>query len=274
MKNFTTRTITGLTYVIIISACIILHPFAFASIFAFITVIALTEFYNIAPLDSTKSWKYPGILAGLMLFISNFLYASGYIHLKHIICLLLVVFLLFFISLVSRKGNILINAGITFLGLIYIPMPLSMLAYLCYPGKDSPDYKFDLLMGYLVIIWLFDTGAYITGSLIGKHKLMEKISPAKTWEGLIGGLVISVGIAFVLSMLSDVVTRTDWLIISIITAITGTLGDLVESGIKRNASIKDSGRILPGHGGILDRIDSILLSIPFVTLYLLIRNYY
>ena len=151
---------------------------------------------------------------------------------------------------------------------------MSMLAYLCYPGKDSSEYKFGLLLGYLVLIWLFDTGAYIVGSLIGKHKLMEKISPGKTWEGLIGGLIISIGIAIILSMLTHIITRTDWLIISIITAISGTLGDLVESGIKRNALIKDSGKILPGHGGILDRIDSILLSIPFVTLYLLIRNYY
>jgi phosphatidate cytidylyltransferase len=274
LKNFTTRTITGLTYVLIISACIILHPFAFASIFAVITVIALTEFYNIAHLDNAQSWKYPGILAGLILFISNFLYASGYIQSKHIIGLTLMVFLLFFISLASRKGNILSDAGITFLGLIYIPLPMSMLAYLCYPGKDSSEYKFGLLLGYLVLIWLFDTGAYIVGSLIGKHKLMEKISPGKTWEGLIGGLIISIGIAIILSMLTHIITRTDWLIISIITAISGTLGDLVESGIKRNALIKDSGKILPGHGGILDRIDSILLSIPFVTLYLLIRNYY
>lgn len=274
MKNFTKRTITGLTYVIIISACIILHPFAFASVFSVITVIALTEFYNIAPLNHAKSWKYPGILAGLILFITNFLYASGYIQLQHIIGLVLIIFLLFFIGLANQKGNILSDTGITFLGLLYIPVPLSMLAYLCYPGENVTGYKFDLLLGYLIILWLFDTGAYITGSLIGKHKLMEKVSPAKTWEGLIGGIVIAVGIAFVLSLIFDIVTRTDWVIISIITAITGTLGDLFESGIKRNDSIKDSGSILPGHGGMLDRIDSVLLSVPFVSLYLLIRNYY
>jgi phosphatidate cytidylyltransferase len=274
LKNFTKRTITGLTYVIIISSCIILHPFAFASVFAVITVIALTEFYNIAPLNHAKSWKYPGILAGLILFIANFLYASGYIHLQHITGLSLIIFLLFFIGLVNQKGNILSDTSIVFLGLLYIPVPLSMLTYLCYPGENVTEYKFDLLLGYLIILWLFDTGAYITGSLIGKHKLMEKVSPAKTWEGLIGGLIISIGIAFILSLIFDIVSRTDWVIISIITAITGTLGDLFESGIKRNASIKDSGSILPGHGGMLDRIDSVLLSVPFVSLYLLIRNYY
>jgi phosphatidate cytidylyltransferase len=274
LKNFTKRTITGLTYVIIISSCIILHPFAFASVFAVITVIALTEFYKIAQLDHSNLWKYPGILAGLMLFIANFLYASGYIQMQYIIGLALIIFLLFFIGLVNQKGNILSDSCITFLGLLYIPVPLSMLVYLCYPGENITEYRFDLLLGYLILLWLFDTGAYIIGSLIGKHKLMEKISPAKTWEGLIGGLIISIGISLVLSLIFDIVTRTDWVIISIITAITGTLGDLFESGIKRNASIKDSGNILPGHGGMLDRIDSVLLSVPFVSLYLLIRNYF
>jgi phosphatidate cytidylyltransferase len=274
LKNFTKRTITGLTYVIIISSCIILHPFAFASVFAVITVIALTEFYNITQLNHTKLWRYTGILAGLILFIANFLYASGYIQMKYIIALALIIFLLFFIGFVNQKGNILSDTSITFLGLLYIPVPLSMLAYLCYPGENITEYRFDLLLGYLILLWLFDTGAYIIGSLIGKHKLMEKISPAKTWEGLIGGIIIAIGIAFILSLVFDIVTRTDWVVISIITVITGTLGDLFESGIKRNASIKDSGSILPGHGGILDRIDSVLLSVPFVSLYLLIRDYF
>ena len=194
MKNFTTRTITGLTYVIIITSCIILHPFAFASIFAVITVIALTEFNNIAPIDHAKSWKYPGILTGLILFIANFLYASGYIQIHLIIALALIIFILFFIGLINQKGNIITNTGITFLGLLYISVPLSMLSFLCYPGKTAPGYKFDVLLGYLIIIWLYDTGAYIVGSLIGKHKLMEKVSPGKTWEGLIGGIIFALGI--------------------------------------------------------------------------------
>ncbi len=274
MKNFTKRTITGLIYVMIIAAGIILHPFAFASVFAIITLIGLTEFYNVASSDHTQPWKYPGVIAGVILFIANFLYASGYIQLFHLIILVLPVFLIFFLGLVRWEGHVITDTGITFLGILYIPVPLSMLAYLCYPGKNSPDYTFDLLLGYLIILWLFDTGAYITGSLIGKHKMMEKVSPGKTWEGFIGGLILSLGTALVLAGIFDIVTRTDWLIITLITAITGTLGDLIESGFKRNASMKDSGKLLPGHGGILDRIDSILLSIPFVSLYLLICNYY
>jgi phosphatidate cytidylyltransferase len=274
LKNFTKRTITGLTFVIIICACIILHPFAFASVFAVITVIGLTEFYNLTSSVNTHPWKYPGVIAGLILYITNFLFASGYIHLQILLSLLLMIFLLFFAGLFRWKENMLPGMGVTFLGLLYIPVPLSMIVYLCYPGKGLSEYTYDLLLGWLIILWLYDTAAYITGSLFGKYKLLEQVSPGKTWEGLIGGLIISIGIAFLISLIFDIVTRTDWLIISIITVISGTLGDLVESAIKRNASVKDSGNILPGHGGILDRIDSVLLSIPFVTFYLLIRNYY
>ena len=274
MKNFTQRTITGITYVIIIAASILLHPFAFASVFVIITAIGLAEFYTLASTEQTRLWKYTGIIAGELLFITNFLYASGYIHLSYLIGLALLLFLIFFVGLIRLRGHMISETGITFLGILYIPVPLSMLAYLCYPEKVASAYTGDLLLGYLIILWLFDTGAYITGSLLGKHKIMEKVSPGKTWEGLIGGLIIAAGTALVIAKIFEIIPWTDWLIISLIVAIAGTLGDLVESGIKRSASVKDSGKLLPGHGGILDRIDSVLLSVPFVTLYLLFRNYY
>jgi phosphatidate cytidylyltransferase len=274
LKNFTQRTITGITYVIIIAASIFLHPFAFASVFTIVTAIGLSEFYTLASTEQIRPLNYTGIIAGILLFIANFLYVSGYIKLSYLIGLALLLFLIFFVGLIRWRGHIISEAGITFLGILYIPVPLSMLAYLCYPEKNASAYTSDLLLGYLIILWLFDTGAYITGSLLGKHKIMEKVSPGKTWEGLIGGLIIAAGTALVLAEIFEIIPRTDWIIISVIVAVTGTLGDLVESGIKRNASMKDSGKLLPGHGGILDRIDSVLLSIPFVTLYLLFRNYY
>lgn len=274
MKNFTQRTITGITYVIIIAASILLHPFAFASVFAILTATGLAEFYTLTSTEQIRPWKYTGIIAGVLLFIVNFLYASGYIQLPYLIGLALLLFLIFFVGLIRWRGHIISETSITFLGILYIPVPLSMLAYLCYPGKNASAYTGVLLLGYLIIIWLFDTGAYITGSLLGKHKIMEKVSPGKTWEGMIGGLIIAAGTALVLAEIFKIIPRTDWIILSLIVSVTGTLGDLVESGIKRNASMKDSGKLLPGHGGILDRIDSILLSIPFVTLYLLFRNYY
>ena len=274
MKNFIQRSITGIIYVIIITASILLHPFAFAFVFAGITALSLAEFYNLAATEQIHPWKLTGIFAGVALFITNFLYASGYIQLSLLISLVLLLFVIFFLGLFRWREHIILNTGVTFLGILYIAFPLSLLIYLGYPKKESSSFTYEILLGYMIIHLLYDAVAYITGSLIGKHKIMEKVSPGKTWEGLIGGLIIALGIALILAGIFKIITRTDWLIITLITVITGTLGDLVESGIKRNASIKDSGRLLPGHGGILDRIDSILLSVPFVLLYLLLRNYY
>ena len=274
MKNFIQRSITGIIYVIIIIASILLHPFVFAFVFTGITAIGLVEFYNLATTEQIHPWKLTGTFAGVALFITNFLYASGYIQLSLLISLVLLLFVIFFLGLFRWREHIILNTGVTFLGILYIAFPLSLLIYLGYPKKESSSFTYEILIGYMIIHLLYDASAYITGSLIGKHKIMEKVSPGKTWEGLIGGLIIALGIALILSGIFKIITRTDWLIITLITVITGTLGDLVESGIKRNASIKDSGRLLPGHGGILDRIDSILLSVPFVLLYLLLRNYY
>lgn len=274
MKNFYQRTITGILYVLIIASSILLHPFAFAFVFAVITAIGLAEFYNLVASGHIHPLKYTGISAGVILFTGGFLHASGYIQLSLLISLVLLSFIIFFLGLFKYREHIISSTSVTFLGILYIAFPVSLLAYLCYPEKDNPSYSYEILLGYLIILWLFDTGAYITGSLLGKHKIMEKVSPGKTWEGLIGGLIIAAGTGLILAGIFKTITRTDWLIITLITAITGTMGDLVESGIKRNASIKDSGSLLPGHGGMLDRIDSILLSVPFVFLYLLLRNYY
>jgi phosphatidate cytidylyltransferase len=274
LKNFYQRTITGFVYVTIITASIILHPFAFAVVFTVITAIGLAEFYNLVATEQIRPFKYVGISAGVILFTGSFLHASGYIQLSLLFSLILSSFIIFFFGLFKWREYYISSTGITFLGILYIAFPLALLSFLCYPEKDRYSYTHEILLGYIIILWLFDTGAYITGTLLGKHKIMEKVSPAKTWEGLAGGIISAAGTALVLARVFKIITLTDWLIITLITVITGTLGDLVESGIKRNASIKDSGRLLPGHGGILDRIDSVLLSVPFVFLYLLLRNYY
>jgi phosphatidate cytidylyltransferase len=274
LTNFIQRSITGIIYVAILIASILVHPFAFAIVFAGITAVGLSEFYNLAASADIRPWKYTGIIAGVILFIVNFLYVSGFISLSVLICLLLLSFSIFFLGLIKWREKIIPSLGVTFLGILYIAVPLSLLTYLCYPGKGPSSYTYEILLEYLFILWLYDTGAYISGSLLGKHKITEKISPGKTWEGLTGGLILSIAVAFFVAKIFKIIPRTDWLVISLITVVTGTLGDLVESGIKRNAGIKDSGHLLPGHGGMLDRIDSVLLSVPFVLLFLILRNYY
>jgi len=274
LKNFAQRTITGIIYVAILIASILVHPFAFAFVFACITATGLAEFYSLADSDLIHPLRHTGIAAGVILFIVNFLHASGIIPLSLLLSLVLLSFVIFFIGLYRCREHIISSIGISFLGFLYIAVPLSLLTYLCYPGVLSGSYTYEILLGYLFILWLYDTGAYVFGSLLGKHKIMEKVSPGKTWEGLVGGLIIAIAVSLVAAEIFTIITRTDWLVVSIITVVTGTLGDLVESGIKRNAGMKDSGHLLPGHGGILDRIDSILLSVPFVLIFLILRNYY
>ena len=127
------------------------------------------------------------------------------------------------------------------------------------------------LTGYFIITWAYDTGAYLYGRQFGKHKLFERISPKKTWEGTIGGSGIALLVALVLFFIVKDVNLFDWIALTIMILVFGTFGDLVESLIKRNLKIKDSGSVLPGHGGILDRFDSILISAPFVFLYFIFR---
>jgi len=273
LKNFIQRSITGIIYVAVIITSILVHPFAFAFVFAGITALSLSEFYKLSSSDHIRAFKYAGIISGVILFIINFLYVSGFIPLPALISFILLSFSVFFLGLIRWKENIILNIGFTFLGILYIAVPLSLLTYLCYPGKGSPSYSHKILLGYLFILWLYDTGAYIFGSLLGRHKIMEKVSPGKTWEGLAGGMIVATGMALVIAEIFVTISRIDWIVISLITVVTGTLGDLLESGIKRNAGAKDSGHLLPGHGGILDRIDSVLLSAPFVCLFLMLRNY-
>jgi phosphatidate cytidylyltransferase len=126
----------------------------------------------------------------------------------------------------------------------------------------------NILVGFFIILWIYDSGAYVFGVSFGKHRLFERISPKKSWEGFIGGSIVAISAANVISVFFTELRLFDWLIISAIIIVFGTFGDLVESLLKRELNIKDSGNILPGHGGILDRFDGIFLSVPIIFAYL------
>jgi phosphatidate cytidylyltransferase len=145
-----------------------------------------------------------------------------------------------------------------------------MLFHLGFYSNDTftDTYSYQIILGFFILLWTNDTGAYLSGKYFGKHKLFERISPKKTWEGSIGGGILTLAFAYVLSIYFTNLNITNWLIIGVLIAVFGGLGDLVESMLKRSLGIKDSGKLLPGHGGILDRFDGLLLSVPFVYGYL------
>jgi phosphatidate cytidylyltransferase len=180
--------------------------------------------------------------------------------------ILAVFFLLFVIELFRKQENPFTNIAYSVVGIIWIVIPFSLIN--CMPLMLSEGKYF--LLSLFIFVWLYDTLAYCIGSLIGRHRLMERISPKKSWEGAIGSAILTIAIAFfmpeIFTMLS--LSSIQWIFLALIVVFVATIGDLVESLFKRQLLVKDSGFILPGHGGILDRFDSILFVVPFVSLYL------
>ena len=173
-------------------------------------------------------------------------------------------------ELFSGKSNSFDNIAYSILGILYIAVPFSLVNYLItFPMNALKELHSPLiLLGIFIIIWTNDSFAYVTGSLFGKHKLYPSISPKKSWEGTIGGGFFAIAISVLLSYQFKILYTYEWIILAVLTVIFGNIGDLIESQLKRMVKVKDSGNWLPGHGGALDRFDSIIFATPFVLTYL------
>ena len=282
MSNLITRTITGILFVTVIIVCISWNAYSCLALFFLITVLGLWEFYTLIEKAGIKPQKILGIVIGIISFLgvsTNFAISiipnidgilMDFYSRKFILISCSFILILFIIELFLKSEKPFENIAYTLLGLVYISIPFSFippLAQLPLCAYDS-IYNPQILLGYFFLVWTNDTGAYIVGSKFGKHKLFERISPKKTWEGSIGGAVFSIVLAVILSNYYTQLSLMNWIVVALIVVVFGTLGDLVESMFKRSLNIKDSGSILPGHGGILDRFDAVLLSAPFVFFYL------
>jgi phosphatidate cytidylyltransferase len=249
-------------------AAITIHPLLFAAVFLFVLIVGMHEFYSLVPDGENKPMVIPGIVTGISLFIAVFL--RYYLSVPEIVLGIPVILLLVVMALPMFLPSIhaLNSLGITLAGILYVALPISTFSGLVFnPYNQGFDYQVALFL--FAIIWLNDTGAYISGILLGKHKLFPRISPKKSWEGLIGGLVISLAAAWLIHPLVPGIPSSMIWVLTPAAIIAGTFGDLAESTWKRAAGVKDSGKIMPGHGGILDRFDSLLFAAPVV--YLLIR---
>jgi phosphatidate cytidylyltransferase len=265
MNNFFTRTFTGAIFVAAIVGAILGHSILFAGLFLLIEILALWEFYSLCRLHKTKPLKYFGSLIGAFIFIISYLYnIVAYCSYIYLLLFPLVVFVFIF-ELYRNNRHPILNIGSTLLGLIYVSVPFGLLNHIAY---YNGTYQGKLVLGLFILIWLSDTGAYIFGVMFGKHKLFERISPKKTWEGFIGGAIVATSGAFILEHYLGIIAIQHWIVIAFLMITFGTLGDLIESLYKRSLGIKDSGHLLPGHGGILDRFDSLILAIPVIFSYL------
>ena len=189
---------------------------------------------------------------------------------------LLTIVYLFIAELFTKAANPISNWAYTMLAQMYIALPFSMIVVLAFsPSSDSEAvYNYLLPLSVFIFLWVNDSGAYLTGSLFGRHKLFPRVSPGKSWEGSIGGAVFVIIAAIIISLtlgsqeLDNGRSMLVWIGLGLIVVVFGTLGDLVESLFKRTLGIKDSGNILPGHGGMLDRFDSSLMAFPAAVVYL------
>lgn len=271
MKNFTIRLLTGIVYVGIITGGVIYSSYTFLALFMIITMFCLREFYSLV--NAHKEMKINLYIhggGGVVLFLTVFLFVSGTAGRFIFSFYLLYIVGTLIWELYDKQNNPIIRLGYIFFGQIYIALPFSVLNLPAFPdsGGSHPVYRWIWILALLLFIWANDTGAYLIGVRFGKHRLWERISPKKSWEGFFGGLAFAIVVAFIFAHFHSQIAGYHWIILSVTVVVFSTYGDLVESLLKRTLEVKDSGHSLPGHGGFLDRFDSLLLAVYAVLFYM------
>jgi phosphatidate cytidylyltransferase len=255
------RAITGVIFVAILISSLLLGKWSFALFFMLISLLSLDEFYKIVNKNEIKPNRIAGFLFGLTLLLLFAFFKIDLISLNHFLYLIPFMTLVFWWELYRKGERPFINIAYTFLGIIFTVIPFLFFINL---GFLDGEYNFHYPLGFLILLWASDTGAYLIGMSLGKRKLFERLSPKKTWEGFFGGMAFSALAALILSQYFVGVEMWQWLVSSLLIVVFGTYGDLSESMLKRSYQIKDSGNLLPGHGGLLDRFDGLLLAAPLV----------
>jgi len=260
-----TRAITGIFFVLIMLASVSFGAYVFSVFLILLSLICLDEFYGLVSSEILKPQRISGLVLGLATFLAVGSYSLKGEEFYFVLVAAPLGVLIFLAELYRKKDHPFQNIAYTFLGVIFVVIPFIFFHALGFIGGD---YSFHFPLGFLLMLWAHDTGAYLFGVKFGKTKLFERHSPKKTWEGLIGGMAISLVVSFILSNYYTELTAMHWAAISVIIGVFGTYGDLAESMLKRSVDKKDSGSLLPGHGGLLDRFDGLLLSAPLVFIYL------
>ena len=271
-SNFLQRAITGILFVGVLVGCILYDPWTFSALFVVISALTIREFgHLINQVEGVSINKNITMLAGVYLYMAVMAFCTNLSGSKIFLPYLLLIMYLMISELYLKKENPVMNWAYSMLSQLYIALPFAMLNILSFhtsPMDTSVSYNPILPLSVFVFIWLSDTGAYCVGSLIGRHRLFERISPKKSWEGSIGGGIVVIGSSFIFAHYFPIMNMAEWAGLALIVVIFGTWGDLTESLLKRQLHIKDSGAILPGHGGMLDRFDRALMAIPAAVVYL------
>lgn len=278
-KNLLLRTVTGIVFVAVMMAALLLGRASFATLLLVITAGCMWELYGLTEKKGSAPHKTIGTLIGLLIVginlgivetvINNIAFLK-YVGIAFVLVILLTT-LVFVMDIWRKKGSAMSNLGATFLGIAYVALPISLIAFFPLIGnKMLLPWNATIVPAYIIIVWANDVFAYLVGTAIGKHKFCERLSPKKSWEGFFGGLVGAVGVA---ALVGKYLIQGDvllWMGLGLLVALTSVLGDMVESHFKRSVGAKDSGNALPGHGGLLDRFDAMLISAPFVFIFFIV----
>ena len=275
LKNMTIRAITGTIFVAAVVTCF-LRPGAMMFLFALVTALSVWEFTGLVNNSGdVRVNRFICTVAGVYLFLAFAGFCSGITPAAVFIPYLLTVVYLFISELYTKAPNPINNWAYTMLSQMYIALPFSMINVVAFHSTgDAHVYDYLLPLSIFIFLWTNDTGAYISGSLLGRHKLFPRVSPGKSWEGSIGGGLLVLAVAALVGYLANssegghTLSIPAWMGLGLVVVFFGTWGDLVESLFKRTLGIKDSGNILPGHGGMLDRFDSSLMAFPAAVVYL------
>jgi phosphatidate cytidylyltransferase len=272
-KKFGTRALSAIFFVAVLLSCTLFSYLSFTVFYLVVALWGLTEFYKMAKALGYRPYAPMGYFSASLLYLSfvSFPLLSNLTFFLAVPFEILAVlpFLVMISAVFDKHERPFSNALFTIGGIIYAVLPFA-LAHDLVSRNERNLLLFDpwILMGIIVLIWSNDTFAYLGGSFFGKHKMIERVSPGKTWEGTVIGILISFGLSFFIQPLLKSGTQQFWLFAGLIVPIMATLGDLLESVLKRQSGLKDSGNVLPGHGGILDRFDSLIFVTPFVWLVL------
>ena len=278
-RNLLVRTASGIIFTAIMLAAMLLGRLTFAVMLLCVTAGCMWEVYGLSEKNGARPHKTAGTLIGMLIVGINLALVETVINniafLKYMgIAMVLVILLtvtLFIVEIWRQKGNPMQNLGATFLGVAYVALPVSLIALFPLVGnKMLFPWNPLIVPAYILIVWANDVFAYLIGITLGRRKFFERLSPKKSWEGFFGGLVGAVAVA---AVVGKFLVKGDiwlWMGLGLIIGLTSVLGDLVESNFKRSVGVKDSGNVLPGHGGLLDRFDAVLVSAPFVFIFFII----
>jgi phosphatidate cytidylyltransferase len=265
MNNLLTRTLTGFIFAVVVLGAIFFSPWAVFVVLGGFAIVGLYEFYKLLVPDQPAGILY--YFLGISIYVLVALIGMEILDASNYLLIIISFFILIGAEIFHYPAPSWKRITVAFTAFIYIALSMGLMNSLFFIGNAGVEFPW-VLLSLFILVWANDVFAYLVGSAFGKHKLFERLSPNKTWEGSIGGFVFTLVFAWGFSLVSAALSLDEWLIMGAIVSVAANIGDLAESLLKRNAGVKDSGSFMPGHGGALDRFDAILFATPFVYFYL------